>query len=171
MAVPLVRLDVEAASITDLLAGIDEIDRWQTDFGKTPEAALDEAAQIFLESLQSEAPIGEEMNPRYDEGLADSIYYDILATAEGWEANYYANDYATYIIEGTAAHEIDPSGGYNPGPGGSALHFFFEGGDEAFLPSVLHPGNDVNDFRIPAWDSAEPDIREAVGDLLRVIFE
>ena len=65
------------------------------------------------------------------------------------------NHYLKYVKEGTQPHIIRPRNG-------RVLAWLNGNGSITFAQSVMHPGQQANDFVSRAWASAEPDVRSTL---------
>jgi hypothetical protein len=106
----------------------------------------DQIDDMVLAAIIAEAP-------RKTEAFADAIRSEKSSIgANGVRYEYKAPDpLATYIIEGTAPHPIDPVNS-------TVLRFLAASGDVVFARHVEHPGTSPNNFVSRAWDSIAAEV-------------
>ena len=106
------------------------------------------AAPVLERRLRAEAPVAEDGGG----AMRDAT----TATARGLSVEVrVAVDYASYVIEGTPPHRIDP-------PAGKFLAFFWDNpraermgrlpDGRVLSRGVMHPGTDANDWYHPVID-------------------
>lgn len=85
--------------------------------------------------------------------LKNSISYQRRTSVGKVTLNFISTGvpYATYVVEGTAAHPITPHGA-------GLLHFFGRDGSEVFRGEVSHPGTPANPFPKDAFEADFPDM-------------
>lgn len=111
-------------------------------------AVAPEAATVMETAFKSEAPV------RTGAGR-DSINSSVTQTTAGRSARIVttALPYMRYVKGGTVPHQITPRNG-------RMLAWLNDNGTLVFARSVMHPGQQANDFVSRGWEQAEPQIRQ-----------
>lgn len=124
--------------------------------------------QIITPALKDEAPVGQDQtdwqgNVTHKGGaLRDSLTGTVQVVGGQVVIGFAAPDYARFVIEGTAAHEIYPSSR-------QALAFL-AGGQVVVTRHVEHPGTQANPFEERAYERALPAIRGVLTQAGRNLF-
>lgn len=110
---------------------------------------------VMIYALREEAPVSNSPDPRKRPGtLRDSIRAVQQAHYSGGiTLEFRAIDYAQYVVNDTAPHEIWPVRA-------KALAFYNAEGQLTFAKHVFHPGTKANPFHERAWDTARGDVLE-----------
>jgi hypothetical protein len=103
-------------------------------------------------ALQAKAPV----SPNHGGTLKKSIRYRTKVLATRAEITFTAVDYARFVIDGTAAHDIRPK---------NAKALFWEGAQHP-VAVVHHPGTKPNDFVQRALEPLRPAIQAALREAM-----
>ncbi len=129
--------------VTIEVVGLDEVLRrlevMQWSISQAPRKIVQESAKILKEAMQHEAP-------ERTGALRRGIHYRTFQSADSaWARFYDDEEYAFFVIEGTAAHDIFPS---------VKKALFWPGADHP-VAFVHHPGTKADPFPERAMEQLE----------------
>ena len=143
--------------VTIEVVGLDEVLQrlqiMQWSLAHAPRKVVQEASKILKEAMQHEAPVR-------TGALRRGIHYRTYGTVESAYARFYDDeDYAQFVLEGTAAHDIYPR----------EKQALFWPGAEHPVPFVHHPGTKADPFTERAMrelERASEALLEATGEAI-----